>query len=272
MELAIQRLNGALYNLSDYNLTALDFQVDAPSPRIESEVIEGMDGVLETEVTYDVRTLRASFYFKSVDNIDFALLRNEIFRMFASKEPFYLIDSREPGKRWQVRANGFQVEQLKATRGRFDVDFIAPHPYAESIGTSLDPMTFDEELWQVGQGLTEEGLEYSFNEATFRVFNPGDKTIDPRKKNTPLAIEFTGASTNLTIENSTTGDVWTYTGATEAGDVLRLDSVKALKNNVSIFKDTNRKLITLKEGWNDFIITGTTGEFTLDFDFRFYYL
>jgi len=88
----------------------------------------------------------------------------------------------------------------------------------------------------------------------------------------PLKITFTGASSNLTITNQTTGDMWQYTGTTQAGDTITLDGVRSLKNGASIFGQTNRKLITLKSGWNDFAITGATGAFEISFDFRFYYL
>jgi hypothetical protein len=88
----------------------------------------------------------------------------------------------------------------------------------------------------------------------------------------PLKITFTGASTNLTITNTTTGDIWQYTGTTQAGDTITLDGVRSLKNGVSVFGNTNRKLITIAPGWNNFTITGASGSFTISFDFRFYYV
>jgi hypothetical protein len=270
MEIAIQRLNGALYNLTDYGIKALDFQIDAPSPRVYSEIVEGRDGTLDLGAVYDQRQLRGSFFMTAVDSIDFALLRNEIFRIFAGAEAFYLIDSREPGKRWKVRSNGFSVEQLTATKGRFNVDFTAQTPYAESIGTTLDPMTFDADLWQIGQGIIDEGLVYEHTTSTFRIYNLGDVTVNPR--HVPLVITYSGASTNLKIKNVTTGEEWTYTGTTTASDSVVLDGVRSTKNGLSIFRDTNRKVISLLPGWNDFTITGASGSFTVSFDFRFYYL
>jgi hypothetical protein len=270
MELAIQRLNGALYDLSDYGIKTLDFQIDAPSPRIYSEVVEGRDGTLDLGAVYDSRQLRGSFFMSAVDSVDFALLRNEIFRIFAGAEAFYLIDSREPGKRWKVRSNGFSVEQLNATKGRFDVDFNAQIPYAESIGTTLDPLTFDTELWQIGQGIIDEGLTYSHTTSTFRIYNIGDTTVNPRQH--PLVITYTGASTNLKIKNVTTGEEWAYTGTSASGNNIKLDGVRSTKNGLSIFRDTNRKVISLVPGWNDFVIAGASGSFTVSFDFRFYYL
>jgi hypothetical protein len=270
MEIAIQRLNGALYNLSDYGIKALDFQIDAPSPRVYSEIVEGRDGAIDLGAVYDLRQLRGSFFMSAADSVDFALLRNEVFRIFAGAEAFYLIDSREPGKRWKVRSNGFSVEQLNATKGRFDVEFTAQIPYAESIGTSLDPLTFDTDLWQIGQGIIDEGLEYTHNTSTFRIYNLGDTTVNPRQH--PLVITYTGASTNLKIKNVTTGEEWAYTGTSASGNNIKLDGVRSTKNGLSIFRDTNRKVISLAPGWNDFVITGASGSFSVNFDFRFYYL
>jgi hypothetical protein len=270
MEIAIQRLNGALYNLSDYGIKALDFQIDAPSPRVYSEIVEGRDGAIDLGAVYDLRQLRGSFFMSAADSVDFALLRNEIFRIFAGAEAFYLIDSREPGKRWKVRSNGFSVEQLNATKGRFDVDFTAQIPYAESIGTSLSPMTFDSDLWQIGQGIIDDVLEYTHTTSTFRIYNLGDTTVNPRQH--PLVITYTGASTNLIIKNVTTGEEWAYTGTSDSGNNIKLDGVRSTKNGLSIFRDTNRKVISLVPGWNDFVITGASGSFTVSFAFRYYYL
>jgi len=118
--------------------------------------------------------------------------------------------------------------------------------------------------------MTEKTTFVIENQTSFRIYNAGDKTIDPREL--PLKITFRGASTNLTITNQTTGDCWQYTGTTVKSDFLVLDGIRSLKNGVSIFSDTNRKLITLVPGWNDFTITGASGYFEITFNFRFYYL
>jgi Phage tail protein len=271
MNVIITRLDGKTYSLADYGIKTLDFAVEALTPRTITEEIEGRDGLIELGTTYDARKIRASFYFRAYDGPDFPLLRNEIFRMFASRESFYVTDDREPGKRWLVKSDGFSVEQLMANKGRFDAEFTALSPFAESIGTTLDPFTFDEELWQIGQCLTtEDDMLYTHSTSSFRIFNAGDIAIDPRVL--PLKITFTGASTNLKITNTTTGDMWQYTGTTQTGDTITLDGVRSLKNGASIFASTNRKLITIVPGWNNFTITGTSGSFTVSFDFRFYYI
>jgi hypothetical protein len=93
VELTIQRLNGDIYNLIDYGIQTLDFQIDAPSPRILTETIEGRDGNIDLGATYDARQIKASFFMSVPEEYDFSSLRNEVFRIFASNETFYVIDS-----------------------------------------------------------------------------------------------------------------------------------------------------------------------------------
>ncbi|EZP77631.1 glycoside Hydrolase Family 73 [Parageobacillus genomosp. 1] len=267
----IQRKDGTLYDLQQLGIRTKDFVVSAPSLHHNTEEIENRDGVIDLGTTEGARTITCTFRMQAVDMQDYPLLQNEIFKLFRSKEAFYLIDRREPMKRWEVKCqDAYDIDQ-RYVYGDFTVTFVCFKGYAESVGTTLDPFTFDSELWQIGQGLTlEDDLVYTHNTSNFRIYNAGDVTVDPRVL--PLKITFTGASTNLKITNTTTGDMWQYTGTTQAGDTITLDGVRSLKNSVSIFSATNRKLITIASGWNDFTITGASGSFTISFDFRFYYI
>lgn len=271
MNLTVTRLNGTVYSLSDYGIKTLDFVIDSPSPRHESEIIEGADGFIDMGTTYDGRTMRGSFMMYAVDLADYPLLRNEVFRMFASKEAFYIVDDREPGKRWLVKvASSFSMEQMRKF-GRFEVEFISASAYAESSVNTLTPFTFEDYPWQVGQGLIEsDDLVYKHTTASFRIYNAGAITVNPRKM--ALVITYKGASTNLRIKNNTTLDEWSYTGSTGSTETLAINGVRSLKNGVvSVFANTNRKLVTLAPGWNEFVLTGTSGSFEISFDFRFYY-
>lgn len=271
MDIIIERLDGTQYTFSDYNISIIDFKIDSPAPRFNWETIDGRHGVVDLGTTYAERGLHGNFEFMAEDFLDFPLLRNEIFKILDSRESFYLIDDREPGKRWLVKANGYSPEQLIANRGKFDVDFISPSSFAESIGSTLDPKTFDAQVWQTGDGLTLDDTLYTQSTTSFQIYNAADGvTIDPREL--PLLITFQGASTNLQIKNTTTGDTWQYTGTTAAGDTIKLDGVRSLKNDVSIFGNTNHQLISLAPSYNSFQITGASGSFTISFSFRFYTL
>ncbi|MFP7447167.1 phage tail family protein, partial [Bacillus infantis] len=119
---------------------------------------------------------------------------------------------------------------------------------------------------------TDEPIQYLFQQSAFSIWNDGDEPVDPRERWAYLQVLFQGASENLTIKNLTTGDEWSYTGTTAAGDIIELNGIRSLKNGSSIFGQTNRKLLTLAPGMNQFEVSGTTGPFQISFDFRFYYI
>jgi hypothetical protein len=207
----------------------------------------------------------------AVDNLDYPMLRDEVFRIFDSMEAFYLLPDESPGKRILVKYNSAYSMSRSAAVGEFNLTFASASAYFESIGTTLDQLTFDTQVWQTGQGLTLDETMYTQSTSAFQIYNAADGvSIDPREL--PFVITFKGASTNLQIKNTTTGDTWQYSGTTTASDELKLDGVRSLKNGVSVFGDTNHQLITLAPGNNDFQLTGTSGSFTIEFSFRFYTL
>lgn len=265
----IEDLNGNRFDLKTTGIHPLKLIVNSLAPRHESEIVEGRDGHVDLETTYDGRTLSASFYIESVDGYDYNQLRNQVYRLFTGKTYFYVIDVKEPKKRWKVKtATKFTVDKLSRIVGAFDLELVSSSPYAESIGTTLGELTFDAEKWQVGQGLVLENPEYVHQSNTFRIFNAGDVTVDPCEM--PMKIIFKGESTNLEIKNLTTGDIWSYSSITGVNDTLILDSIYSFKNGSSIFGQTNKKVLSIVPGWNDFEITGAS-EFLISFDFRFYY-
>lgn len=272
MHLIIERKNGKRYKLSkETGYIVLKFRPESIKVNRQRESVSGRSPVsIGTEI--EGRPIHTELLFTSYDFFDHVLKRNEFFQILDSREEFYVISSEEPGKRWLVSAEAFTPEPVTMTLGRCEMVLYSESPYAESIGKTTDPMTFDSNLWQIGQGLIAEDTKYIHNTTSFRIYNAGDETIDPRAF--PLKITYKGVSNNLSIKNVTTGDLWSYTGSTASeNDVITLDGVKSSQTSVgSIFGKTNWGLITLKPGWNDFVLTGTSGSFEIKFDFKFYYL
>ncbi|WP_445506788.1 phage tail domain-containing protein [Niallia sp. 03190] len=264
--------NGQVIDHRELNIELLFFRRGSLIPTNSSEIIEGKHGLEDTGTVFGGRRLIAGFLVRGFDDIDYDLLIDEIYDLFETEVPMLLIDSKQPGKQWTVKVDTeFTLESLGASNSIFTVDFISPYPYSRSLGATLiDPMDFDSEKWQaVAGGLDlSDDMKYSFNSTNFRVCN-GGVFLDPRQL--PLVIKFKGASNNLQIKNLTTGDVFSYTGTTSAGDTIELNSVRHLKNGVNIFSKTNHKRISLKNGWNEFQITGTTSSFTITFEFNFWY-
>ncbi|MRX54706.1 phage tail family protein [Bacillus idriensis] len=275
MNLTVTRLNGTTYSLADYGIKTLDFVIDSPSPRHETEIIDGADGFIDMGTTYDGRSMRGSFMMYAVDLADYPLLRNEVFRMFASKEAFYLVDDREPGKRWLVKvASAFSMEQMRKF-GRFEVEFISASPYAESEKSTLED-GFDPTYYFGSATSMIPISQYTINGAgttNFQILNGGDVATDPRRQY--IKVEYDGVlPAELSIRNNTTGEVWTYTTGASAGATARvkLDGVRYVKNDiVSIFSLTNRKFFTIAPGMNDFTVIGGSS-YVITFDFRFYLL
>ncbi|HDR6300247.1 TPA: phage tail family protein [Bacillus cereus] len=274
--LKIIKENGKEFVISSSeDMQVLNFLPPSPFYNVQYEKIDGRHGEIEVGGSFDARdNIRSQILFYPKDIWDFYLFRDEIFQLFNSQEPFYIITNREPGKRWKVRvANAYEVEpQAFGQYGELNIVFKSASAFCESIGTTMDDFTFDSNIWQMGQGLIAEDIKYTHNTTSFRIYNAGSATINPRS--IPLKITYTGRSANLTIKNVTTGDIWSYYKGTAFPDSqLILDGVKAYIPGVgSIFKDTNWGLIRIRPGWNDFILSGAIGNFKIEFDFRFHYL
>jgi hypothetical protein len=264
--------DGTEVNLSDYGLRCLSFNVESLVMEQEQERMPGRPGSLLIDGDLLSRNITARFLSEAADNLDYKLLQNALYRLFDPRKEITIIDNREPGKRWFIRTQGaYTPERLNHVNSTFELNLLSARPFAESLGSTLDPKTFDAEVWAVGNELTIDETDYKYaNNNTFSIYNAGDEVIDPRFM--PLLITYKGTSTNLKIKNITTGEEWAHTGASNIGDTITLDGIRSFKNGLSVYRNTNRKLITLKPGWNDFQLTGALLPYEITFQFRFYYI
>lgn len=265
----IQRLDGTMIDLDVLGIRTRDFIVNSPSPVHVTETVEGRPGVLDFGSTIGAREILVLFRVVATDSIDFALRRDEIFNLFRSDEPFYLIERRNPGKRWLVKTESTYSIPQRFVYGNFDIGFIAHKGVSESIGTSLNPYEWDVDLWQWGQGVPFEDTKYEYDRSRFSINNTGNVRIDPRYTDLLITVKAI-ADSFIEIKNKTTGDRYRYDGKLTASDILRLDGVRSTKNSLSVFRNTNKKLISLAPGVNEFEINGAVIE-SVSFDFRFYY-
>lgn len=245
----IQRIGKNRVNLDNMGIRTRDILIHSPSYEHEFEDIPGMDGVIDLGTKVIPRQITGLFRIVADDWIDFATKRDAVYELFDSKEPFYIIEKRTQHKRWLVKVDGeFDIPQ-KNIYGDFEINFIAMSGYAESIGTSRMASAFEHIDAPV------DYTDYDLRAVEFRIYNPG-KTVDPRNVNHFLKITYEGNSENLRIRNLTTGDDWRHIGVTNENDVITLEGITAKRNNVSIFRKTNKQLITIAPGWNNFRIYG----------------
>jgi hypothetical protein len=240
---------GEEVNMFAYGLSGLKIVIPSPSYRVNTEQIDGQAGELIVEKVLDSRLLDAEFSVKASDYVSSLDLRDQLYEVFGNGHHLFIVDTNQPYKRWKVHANDWTPDRINRTASKIKISLLAESGTAETINV----------------------LEKTFITSTFRFENEGNVLIDPRS-HFETEIMFKGASSNLRIRNLTTGDEWSWNGSTLANDVILLKGVRSLKNSVSVFKHTNKKLITLAPGWNDFEIIGATGGFELNIRSRFYFL
>ncbi|MEC1648157.1 phage tail family protein [Bacillus halotolerans] len=264
--------NGETIDHRNLGLKLLSFRKDSLTHRTDLQEIDGRNGSIDLGTTFDVRKLTAVFLFKGVDHLDYHLLLDEIYDLFATQNEMEIIDSRQPGKVWSVKVSStYEPEDITPRSGKLTVEFTAAFPFAASLGSTLDPLTFSSDKWQVAQGiLPSDDLSYRHKTNRFRIYNAGNVTIDPTE-DVPLDIIYKGASTNFKIVNKTTNQTVSYSGSSGSTDTLKLEGLRHLKNGTSIYANTNRGYISLAPGWNEIELSGTTGSFEISFDFHYLY-
>lgn len=267
----VLRQDGKIYDMWGLGIIVNRFVPQSPAPIHNRVSISGRDGFIDQGTTYDGKVIDAVITIKAIDGPDYALLRNEVFKIFDSREYFYIIPDEEPGKRYRVKYNSpYSLSRIGLT-GELSISFTSNLAYSESLGTTLNPLTMDIETWQFAQGLLTSDVKYIHNTSSFQIYNAGDVEIDPREHF--LEISYTGESFYLSIENYMNGDKWEYNEMTGPNDTLTISGVRSLLNTrSSVFSKTNRKLIRLRPGWNTFQLSGTYGDFEIKFNFRHLYL
>jgi hypothetical protein len=256
--------NGEDIILSEYGLTGLKLIIPSPSYEPTREAVLGRAGAITLGRDLYPRQLTAEFKM-TADNYENSLsVRDKVFSLFGKGKKFYIGETKQPNKRWHVECvEAWNPQRINHNNFTIAVPLLVESGYAESVKNTLDRTLFPAQISSAKQ------IKYIHATTTFEIFNDGIK-IDPRYM--PFIVKYKGASTNLKITNLTTGDEWSYTGTSNSGDSIMLDGIKSTKNGLSIFRSTNKKLITLAPGWNEFKLSGTSGSFEISFDFRFYTL
>lgn len=270
--LIIEKLDGTRQEIEEIQGARLVSVVDSgPQPSTQYDQLVGVDGNIDNGTTFGSRTITATFMFKGLDAIDYTLAKQEIWRMLFDHDPFYITWTRLPGMRYLVHCKPFTDTRINPYAGTYEVEFDAFTGFAESLGrTDEDPIDMNSDKWQmVGQGfvLDEDLIYTNIPGNSFKIFNAGDITIDPRKHDLTISIQGIGTPT---LKNLTTGDLFTYNKSLSAGDTLTIDGVYPLLNGAHCGRDTNHGLLTLLPGWNQISLTGLNNPVST-FGFRFLY-
>ncbi|WP_202765360.1 phage tail family protein, partial [Enterococcus lactis] len=251
-------------------LRLIDINIGMPVAKNEFVEFSGTNGKRLSNSSFDAFPITLSFDIRSREQsmFDLVLQKTELRELFTREPEFYLIYSKEPGKKYRVVYDSIDDERKGAIYTRYTVNLGAIRGYSESIATTLTDFNLEEE-WQFSQGLVAEDYKYTHQTSHFIIYNAGSFEIDPREHYLRIALEGESEG-NLTIFNKTTGDRFIYypSLSTNLGQTLVLDGVYPKLNGVSCGIDTNHGLITLAEGVNEIEIQNIT-RVKSSWDFRF---
>ncbi|RKJ53731.1 phage tail family protein [Butyricicoccus sp. 1XD8-22] len=265
----IELLNGTRFDIADYSLKRLFHRIPSAEISHDTATVEGMGDII-TQTTILNRTISVELLYIAQDIYDYYLLRDELNELFTRDDAFYIIFKREPYKRWKVKLAQQFATEPNPRMEPFTVEFRTVDKYAESIADTSTIKEWDVDKWGWNGTIDwDEDLTYTFNTNLFVVKNLGNVPIDPCESELEIIVK--GEFPNgLTIRNETTGDIYQYKSTLSSTDELVLKGIRTLKNGISDFKNTNKKLLTLAVGNNSITVEGGTLT-SIAFNFRFLY-
>jgi len=267
--LIIELINGTRFDIADYNLKRLYHYI--PSANIEhnsAEVDGRSDIILNSKI--NSRVITVDFVYISQDIFDFYLLREEINNLFLREEAFYITFKNEPHKRWLVKvANQYNLQPNQRLE-TFTVEFLTMNAYAESVATTTTLKEWDIDSWAWNGTIDWDDVPvYSYFTDNFIIKNLGNTTVNPRESFLEISIS-ANADRFIQLNNATTGEVFRYNGTLTTNDRFVINGIRTTKNDVSVFGDTNKRLLRLVPGDNRILISGASLAITT-FNFRYLY-
>lgn len=270
-QVTLVKTNRTLDFKEDLGVTVLGIRRDAPNLVPQYVSFEWGDGSRYVGSSFKSFNLTLSLYLKSESLEDFELRLDVFLKEIYVRGEYFLIRSREPGKRYRVRPQPFSYSKVNQRNGTIELEFEAYEGHSESLATTLEIDGLESGLWQFGQGLPLEDYAYEHRNSHFFIYNAGDFTVDPREHY--LKIMLKGMSEgNIDIFNQTTGERFVHYGSlySDRGEVLTLEGVYPYKNGVNCGINTNGGLISLAPGENEIKISNIS-RVEASFDFRFLY-
>ena len=246
-----------------YCYKAPDVQPANPTDNLQK--IGLMDGSRLLSTSYSTRELKMEIFFEGIDEGDAELAYDALQRFLISRDPYWICFANWPQRMYYVKAKLAAPTFAGDRHWTCEVTFTDLIGLSRSVGTTQDPV--------MGFGNNYNAApQYTFNSNSFTVVNHSDVMIDPERRGHPFKLTLQGSSSgNMKITNKTTGDVFTrnltYTkdGTTAFNGTYVIDGVRPTLNGKSDDYYTNKGVITLQIGKNDFQIDNFSGTVTFDY-------
>lgn len=246
-----------------YCYKAPDVQPANPTDNLQK--IGLMDGSRLLSTSYSTRELKMEIFFEGIDEGDAELAYDALQRFLISRDPYWICFANWPQRMYYVKAKLAAPVFAGDRHWTCEVTFTDLIGLSRSVGTTQDPV--------LGFGNSyNTAPRYTFNSNSFTVVNHSDVMIDPERRGHPFKLTLQGSSSGtMKITNKTTGDVFTrnltYTkdGTTAFNGTYVIDGVRPTLNGKSDDYYTNKGVITLQIGKNDFQIDNFSGTVTFDY-------
>ncbi len=257
---------------SDNRLRFLEAIEEEVAPTFDTVEINGSDGVLPGQITFAPFKLTLRFSYKATDITDYRLFKSNIRGILFRRTPFYIINSDLPGKKYAVVCESNTITDITSKFGTFEVTYTVYKGFSESVNTTDDEFLF-EYNWMFDNGIPLDFTPKYLHETNqFTIWNGSTDKIDPRNLHHQLQILLNVNATNgFELVNYTTGDVFKYNKSISSNVDFVLSGIHAYRDQNKVGIDTNRGVITLAPGKNEFKIKGDVTSQKVLFKFPFIY-
>lgn len=235
-----------------------------------TRTINGLDGVVPSSNTFAPMKIAFKLRLNAQDNFDYHLTIQSIKSFLNRRGVYYVKHDKLPYIQYATTSCDVSIARSSSFTGEVTLTFNVFKGCGESVLTTSQ--IHDEPgKWAIGGNLTtSDELKYKHSKNKFVISNLSDDVIDPLMRHS-MKITFTGnVSTQLTISNKTTENMFIYKGSLAKNKELVIDGVFPMLGGTHVGSRTNHEIITLATGDNDFEVSGAT-DFTVAFDFNFLY-
>lgn len=249
--------------------------LDATEEDVETNVnsleIKGTDGVMMGPSTFGPFKLILRFSYIGEDITDYKLVKTKLRNLLYQRNPYYVVHSDMPGKKYAVYCENNAIEDLTSKFGTFEITFQVYKGYSESL-YKTDQYSLMSDKWQFESGVMPDAdIKYKHTRQKFSIYNGSSDTINPRMRHQLQIWIRLKTNTGFKLVNKTTGDVFEYKGKLETNQSFLIDGAYPYIEKERCGRLTNHGLITLAPGYNDFEIWGTVSDFEIQFIFPFIY-
>lgn len=257
----------------------LDFLTSSIEKNRYAEEIKGIPGLIDYGFDYKNRSDCSMTFFLShrYGDFDYQLMVSELNALLDSEPFFYITRNTLPSRMLKITVDSaYEPERLEGGHfANLEVSVnVSGLPFWRTKYTTQEIESSGYsglvEKYGTADGIHVDYLKYTFTGTTFKVWNGGNVTVDPRNMMLNIRLYRLVTDGGFTMTNKTTGEVFKYT-APRTGNTVDLNGVKVLMGlSQNKLRETNRKFISLVPGENEITISGGTVD-NVQFDFPFYY-